>query len=139
MVVMEAGWGQGPRGGSHKASQEGPGLCAGTKSNVSQEGVRAEYIKVRERVQIWIEHLGASEQTRKESLFLIRGLEFLLKIVVWCMCPLRHPRTGSKRDKVQMSSLSHLSLGELGSLVIEMTRASGLGFDLSGHSHLVLS
>lgn len=48
---MPAGQVQGPRGIS-AGSQEGPWLCIGQKSNVSQQEVRAEFTEDIERADI---------------------------------------------------------------------------------------
>jgi len=78
---MQAGLAQGPRGGLTGAAKR-----VGWKLDSRQQEVRTEFTEGIERVQV---------QTRKGgSLFFALGLGFLLRIVVWCMCPLRHPGTG---------------------------------------------
>lgn len=37
-------------------------------------------------------------QKGKESLIFALGLGVLLRIVLWCMCPSRHPGTGKNKD-----------------------------------------
>ena len=65
---------------SCRTSQEGPWLCAGWKSKVSQQEVKEEFIEGIETVQGQTECLGDSE--RKEwSLVFAWGLGFLLMFV----------------------------------------------------------
>ena len=45
--------------------------------------------------------------------------------VVWSRCPLRHPRTGQNKDRIQVSIISHLFLEARG-LSVEMSSASEL-------------
>ena len=53
--------------------------------------------------EIQTESPGDSE--RKRACLEVWG--FLLAIVVWGTCPLRHPATAQNKDRVQVSSISH--------------------------------
>ena len=60
------------------------------------------------------------------SLIFAWGLKFLLAIVVWCTCPLRHPETGQNKDRVQVSFISHL-LPKTRGPGIKVLEVTGLG------------
>lgn len=71
----------------------------------------------------------AFRRLRKEkstSLVFALSLGFLLDIVVWCMCPLMHPRNGTRTDRVQVSFISH-SFPEARVLGVKVFRVTGLG------------
>ena len=60
------------------------------------------------------------------SLVFSWGLGFLLAAVIWCTYLLRHPGTGQKKDRVQVSFMSH-SFPEARCLGIKVFWVSGLG------------
>ena len=55
---------------------------------------------------------------------MFRVRRFLLTIVVWGTCPLRHPGSGQNEDKVEVSIISHLFPDTRG-LGNEMSSTSG--------------
>ena len=73
-----------------------------------------------------------SGRLRKESLIFLQGLGTLLRIVMWCACPLRHPGTGRNKDRcpgIFHTSLIPWSQG----LLVPMCLASVVMIPL-GHS-----
>lgn len=75
--------------------------------------------------EIQMEHAEDSERKGGRLTLADGGLGFLLVIVVWWLCSLRHPRTGQTRMRAQVSSISHLC-----------SRACGLGIKVFGLSGL---
>ena len=59
------------------------------------------------------ERLGNSD--RKKNLIFAWGLGFLLRIVIWCMCLLRHPETIQNKNKRPGILCKSLILGANGS------------------------
>ena len=78
-----------------------------------QQEARGEFIGGIERVQVQTECLGNSEMKGERvssSLKFLSAKGFLLRIVVWCMCPLRQPGTSWMR----ITRCYSLELGCLG-------------------------
>lgn len=70
---------------------------------IEDKYVERESVCVRKREWYWKE--------KSISFILSWGLGFLLVIVVWCACPLRYPRNGQSKDRVQV--ISYLIESEL--------------------------
>ena len=70
--------------------------------------MKAELIEGIERVQVRDRMSGTVRKERRESHLHLESGGFLLTIVVWCLCPLRHPETGQNKDRVQVSIISDL-------------------------------
>lgn len=130
--MIQAGWVCEPRGGSHRTSQEGSWLPAGWKSNMNREEVRAEVIEDTDKAS------RRCRKERREKPIFAPGLGFLLTVVVWCMCPLRHPATGQNKDRGLVSIVSHLFLGTRG-LGIKTSSASVLEHACDGFTWTFLS
>lgn len=105
--VMKAFWVWGPRGSPTGSAKRALGFA--------QDG---------NQTQIQTEHLGDSERKWRMSLIFAWDLGFLLSMVVWCSCPLRHPWFG-QNDEYQVSFISHLCPGAKG-LDMRLSWVSGL-------------
>lgn len=91
--------------GPCRTGQEGACLHAGWKSNVSQQGVKAEFIEEKANTDgLSVPRLGKE----RKSLGFVRGVEVVMTIVDWCICPLRHAGTGQNEDNVRMPNVNHL-------------------------------
>ena len=84
------------------------------RMEIKCEPAGSESLLMTQREQIQSEHLRDSERKCRRVSSLLGGLEFSLKMVVWCTCPLWHPGTGRTRTSAQVSSISHLCPGGTG-------------------------
>lgn len=93
---------------------------------MSWQEVKAQFIEDKQRADHrWSKSPGASER-KEEVSSLSRVWGVLSRLVVWCMCPPRHPGTGQNKDKIQVS-ISHLFLEARG-LGVEIVQRQWLRY-----------
>lgn len=125
--------------GSHRASQEGPWLGTGQKSNTSREKLRAEFTEDIERVQIQTDVWDTQKGKERKS-HLCLGSEVFIKQLWSGACVLSgiqelvKTRTGTRSSSQVIYSL------EPGGPGMEISSTSGLQYThvaSPGYSHQV--